>query len=141
MNIALMAHDRKKELMVQFCIAYCGILSGHSICATNTTGKLVAEATGLPITLYLSAAQGGAQQIGARIAYNEIDLVLMFSDPDNRDPWEDQRIIETLRHCDKHNVPVGTNLASAEMLIMGLQRGDLDWREMIHPRRSIRSVR
>ena len=65
----------------------------------------------------------------------------MFSDPDNRDPWEDQRIIETLRHCDKHNVPVGTNLASAEMLIMGLQRGDLDWREMIHPRRSIKSNR
>ena len=67
MNIALMAHDRKKELMVQFCIAYCGILSGHSICATNTPGRLVAEATGLPITLYLSAAQGGAQQVGAPI--------------------------------------------------------------------------
>ena len=81
MNIALMAHDRKKELMVQFCIAYCGILSGHNICATNTTGRLVSDATGLPITLYLPASQGGAQQIGARIAYNELDMVLFFCDP------------------------------------------------------------
>ena len=64
MNIALMAHDRKKELMVQFCIAYCGILAEHSLCATHVTGKLVSEATGLPITLYLHADQGGAQQIG-----------------------------------------------------------------------------
>ena len=79
MNIALLAHDGKKELMVQFCIAYCGILSGHDICATNTTGKLVSEATGLPVSLFLSKNQGGHQQIDARIAYNEIDLVLMFS--------------------------------------------------------------
>ena len=78
MNIALLAHDGKKELMVQFCIAYCGILSGHDICATNTTGKLVSEATGLPVTLYLPGSQGGSQQIGARIDYNEIDLVLFF---------------------------------------------------------------
>ena len=141
MNITLMAHDKKKELMVQFCTAYKSILAKHNLFATATTGRLVADATGLPISLFLSHKNGGHQQIDARIAYNEIDLVLMFSDPDNRDPWEDQRIIETLRHCDKHNVPVGTNLASAEMLIMGLQRGDLDWREMIHPRRSVKSIR
>ena len=141
MNIALTAQDKKKELLVQFCTAYKSILAKHNLFATATTGRLVADATGLPISLFLSHKNGGHQQIDARIAYNEIDLVLMFSDPDNRDPWEDQRIIETLRHCDKHNVPVGTNLASAEMLIMGLQRGDLDWREMIRPRRSIRSVR
>ena len=83
MNIALMAHDRKKELMVQFCIAYCGILAEHSLCATHVTGKLVSEATGLPITLYLHADQGGSQQIGARISFNEIDLVLFFCDPAN----------------------------------------------------------
>ncbi len=141
MNIALTAQDKKKELLVQFCTAYKSILAKHNLFATATTGRLVADATGLPISLFLSHKNGGHQQIDARIAYNEIDLVLMFSDPDNRDPWEDQRIIETLRHCDKHNVPVGTNLASAEMLIMGLQRGDLDWREMIHPRRSIKSIR
>ena len=79
MNIALMSHDRKKELMVQFCIAYCGILSKHTVCATNTTGKLVAEATGLPVYLFLSHEHGGSQQIGARIAYNEIDMVLFLS--------------------------------------------------------------
>ena len=141
MNIALTAQDKKKELLVQFCTAYKSILAKHNLFVTATTGRLVADATGLPISLFLSHKNGGHQQIDARIAYNEIDLVLMFSDPDNRDPWEDQRIIETLRHCDKHNVPVGTNLASAEMLIMGLQRGDLDWREMIHPRRSVKSIR
>ena len=99
MNIALMAHDRKKELMVQFCIAYCGILAEHSVCATNTTGKLVSEATGLPVTLYLHADQGGAQQIGARIAYNEIDLVLFFCDPANPGGFDDINKIERL--CDQ----------------------------------------
>ena len=85
MNIALMSHDRKKELMVQFCIAYCGILSKHTICATNTTGRLVSEATGLPVQLFLSHEHGGSQQIGARIAYNEIDMVLFFNDPQSGD--------------------------------------------------------
>ena len=132
MNIAIMAHDKKKELMVQFCIAYKGILAKHSLSATNTTGRLVSEATGLPITLYLSRAQGGQQQVGARIAYNEIDLVLLFTDPNTTDPWDDAQMIETIRHCDKQNVPIATNLASAEMFILGLQRGDLDWREMVH---------
>ena len=83
MNIALIAHDEKKELMVQFCIAYCGILSKHNLCATGTTGKLVSEATGLKIQQFLSGSQGGDQQIGARIACNEIDLLLMFRDPLN----------------------------------------------------------
>ena len=87
MNIALLADDGKKELMVQFCIAYCGILAEHNICATTTTGKLVSEATGLPITLYLHDKQG-AQQIGARIAYNEIDLVLCFCDPANPEGFD-----------------------------------------------------
>ena len=128
MNITLMAHDKKKELMVQFCTAYKSILSKHSLSATAATGRLVSEATGLPVTLFLSKSQGGHQQIDARIAYNEIDLVFMFSDPNDTDPWEDQRIMRTLRLCDTYNVPCATNLASAEMLILGLQRGDLDWR-------------
>ena len=80
MNIALTAHDAKKELMVQFCIAYCGILSRHTLCATGTTGKLVADATGLNIHRFLSGEQGGDQQIAARIACNEIDLLLFFRD-------------------------------------------------------------
>lgn len=131
MNITLMAHDKKKELMVQFCTAYKSVLSKHNLSATATTGRLVAEATGLPVTLYLSHNQGGHQQVDARIAYNEIDLVLLFTDPNNSDPWEDQQVVQTLHLCDAHNVPMATNLATAEMLILGLQRGDLDWREMI----------
>ena len=138
MNIALIAHDNKKELMVQFCTAYKSVLSKHNLSATATTGRLVAEATGLPVTLYLSHNQGGHQQVDARIAYNEIDLVLLFTDPNNSDPWEDQQVVQTLHLCDAHNVPMATNLATAEMLILGLQRGDLDWREMIRRKRSVR---
>lgn len=138
MNITLMAHDKKKELMVQFCTAYKSVLSKHNLSATATTGRLVAEATGLPVTLYLSHNQGGHQQVDARIAYNEIDLVLLFADPNNSDPWEDQQVVQTLHLCDAHNVPMATNLATAEMLILGLQRGDLDWREMIRRKRSVR---
>ena len=138
MNITLMAHDKKKELMVQFCTAYKSILAKHTLSATATTGRLVADATGLPVTLFLSHNQGGHQQVNARIAYNEIDMVLLFSDPNGTDPWEDQQIVQTIHLCDTHNVPIATNLASAEMLILGLQRGDLDWREMIRPKRSIR---
>ena len=132
MNIAFLAHGKKKQLMVQFCTAYKSVLSKLSLFATATTGRLIVENTDLPITLLLNHKQGGHQQINARIAYNEIDLVLLFSDPNTIDPWEDAQIMETVRHCDKHNVPIATNLASAEMLIMGLQRGDLDWREMLH---------
>ncbi|MBQ2244824.1 MAG: methylglyoxal synthase [Oscillospiraceae bacterium] len=131
MNIAFLAHDKKKELMVQFCTAYKSVLSKHELYATATTGRLIADNTGLPVDLLLSHKQGGHQQINARIAYNEIDLVLLFTDPNTVDPRDDSQMVETIRHCDKHNVPVATNLASAEMLIMGLQRGDLDWREML----------
>ena len=138
MNITLLAHDKKKELMVQFCTAYKSILAKHSISATATTGRLVAEATGLPLILLLSHNQGGHQQVDARIAYNEVDLVLMFTDPNSIDPWEDQQIVQTIHLCDTYNVPVATNLASAEMLILGLQRGDLDWREMLRTKRSVR---
>ena len=137
MNISLMAHDKKKELMVQFCTAYKSVLMRHNLYATATTGRLVADATGLPITLFLAHSQGGHQQGDARISYNEIDLVLMFTDPNNIDPWEDQQLMHTIHLCDTHNVPIATNLASAEMLILGLQRGDLDWREMIRPKRTL----
>ena len=129
MNIALLSHDRKKELMVQFCIAYSGILGRHSVCATATTGRLVAEATGLPITLCLSCAHGGAQQIGARISYNEIDMVLFFTDPQSHEM--DADLDHIIRLCDQYSIPVATNVATAEMLILGLDRGDLDYREIL----------
>ena len=134
MNIAFLAHDKKKELMVQFCTAYKSVLMKHNLFATATTGRLIADNTGLPITLLLSHKQGGHQQINARIAYNEIDLVLLFTDPNTTDPWDDAQMIETIRHCDRHNVPYASNLASAEMLVLGLARGDLDWRNIVNPK-------
>lgn len=130
MNIALTAHDAKKELMVQFCIAYCGILSRHTLCSTGTTGKMVSEATGLKLERFLSGPQGGDQQIAARIAYNEIDLLLFFRDSLNPKPNEPNDM-NLLRLCDMHNIPVATNIATAEMLIHGLERGDLDWRDIV----------
>lgn len=134
MNIALIAHDKKKELMVQFCIAYCGILSRHNLCATGTTGKQVSEATGLRIQKYLSGAQGGDEQISARISCNEIDLLLFFRDPITPQPHEPNEA-NLLRLCDVHNIPVATNIATAEALIHSLEHGDLDWREIVNPSR------
>jgi len=130
MTIALIAHDSKKELMVQFCIAYCGILSRYNLVATGSTGKTVEEATGLEIVKFLSGSQGGAQQIAARIGCDEIDLLLMFRDPSGAKEGEpDEQVL--LRLCDVHNIPVATNIATAEMLIHSLDRGDLDWREIV----------
>ncbi len=130
MTIALIAHDAKKELMVQFCIAYCGILSHHTLVATSTTGRTVAEATGLKINKFLPGSQGGSQQIASRIGCDEIDLLLLFRDPLNPKPHEPDEA-SLLRLCDVHNIPVATNIATAEVLIHGLERGDLDWREIV----------
>lgn len=128
MNIALIAHDSKKELIVQFCIAYCGILSRYNICATGTTGKLVSEATGLQIQRFMSGSQGGDQQLASSISCNEVDLLLFFRDPLTAKSHEPNDI-NILRLCDVHNIPVATNIATAEALIHALERGDLDWRE------------
>ncbi len=130
MTIALIAHDAKKELMVQFCIAYCGILSHHTLVATGTTGRMVAEATGLNINTFLPGSQGGSQQIASRIGCDEIDLLLIFRNPLNPKPNEPDDV-SLLRLCDVHSIPVATNIATAEVLIHGLERGDLDWREIV----------
>lgn len=133
MNIAIMCHNRKQELMVQFCTAYCGLLSKHTLCATNATGRMVAEATGLPVNLFLSHEHGGIEQIGQRIIYNEIDMVLFFNYPLDTDM--DDSVMYITRLCDQHSVPMATNVATAEMLIHGLARGDLDWRIGMNPNR------
>ena len=130
MTIELIAHDAKKELMVQFCIAYCGILSHHTLVATGTTGRMVAEATGLNINTFLPGSQGGSQQIASRIGCDEIDLLLIFRNPLNPKPNEPDDV-SLLRLCDVHSIPVATNIATAEVLIHGLERGDLDWREIV----------
>ncbi len=134
MNIACIAHDKKKELMVQFCIAYKGILQKHSLFATDTTGKLITENTGMDVYRFLPGPQGGDQQIGARVAYNEIDLVLFFRDPITPEGYEPD-VSGLLRLCDMHNIPIATNLATAEVLIHGLDRGDLDWRDIVNPKK------
>ncbi|HHX53960.1 MAG TPA: methylglyoxal synthase [Clostridiales bacterium] len=134
MDIGIIADDRKKELMAQFCIAYCGILAKHRLCATGTTGKYIESATGLKIEKLLSGEIGGAQQLISRIAYDEIDLLLFFRDTlPAADTEADRNDANLLRLCDIHNVPVATNLATAEILVRALDRGDLDWRELINP--------
>lgn len=134
MNIALIAHDKKKELMAQFCIAYKGILSRHSLYATDATGKVIIDNTGMSVYRFLPGPQGGDQQIGARVAYNEIDLVLFFRDPLTAEAYEPD-VAGLLKLCDMHNIPIATNLATAEVLIHGLDRGDLDWRDIVNPKK------
>ena len=133
MEIAIIAHDIKKELMTQFCIAYCGILSKHNLCATSITAKYISEATGLDIERLLTGEQGGEQQIASRISYNEIDILLFFRDT-RPDAIPDEGELELLKLCDRYNVPVATNIATAEVLVTALDRGDLDWREIVNPR-------
>ena len=132
MQIAIIAHDLKKELMAQFCIAYCGTLSKHKLCATAVTAKYISEATGLEIDKMMAGDQGGEEQIASRIAYNEIDVLLYFKDtrPNQNDHPAGN---ELLRVCDANNIPVATNIATAEVVINALERGDLDWREIVNP--------
>lgn len=132
MEIAIIADDKRKELMTQFCIAYCGILSKHVLCATDITGKYIEDATGINIDRYLAGSCGGVEQITSRIAFDEIDMVLFFRDG-VPNPEKDARASELIRACDLHNVPVATNIATAEVLVCALDRGDLDWREFINP--------
>lgn len=132
MDIAIIADDNKKELMTQFCIAYCGILARHRLSATSVTGKYIAEATGLEIEQMLAGVDGGTEQIAARIAYNEIDLLFYFKSTEKR-PEEMGVDQDVLRLCDIYNIPVATNIATAEALVMALDRGDLDWRKLINP--------
>jgi len=136
MEIAIIAHDLKKELITQFCIAYCGILSKHNICATSITAKYISDATGLKIEKLLSGEQGGEQQIASRIAYNEIDVLLYFRDTRPSDEYTEHDKIEKelLIMCDRYNIPVATNIATAELIIMALDRGDLNWRELVNPK-------
>ena len=138
MEIALIAHDKKKELMTQLCIAYCGILSKHNLCATSITGKYIADATGLKIERLLPGTHGGEQQILSRIAYNEIDILLYFRDTSGGEPMSETEA-NLIRMCDIHNVPVATNIATAEMLVLGLDRGDLSWRDIVNPKRPPRT--
>ncbi|OPJ55535.1 methylglyoxal synthase [Alkalithermobacter paradoxus] len=128
MNISLIAHDNKKEEMVNFALAYKDILSKYTLHATGTTGRRIQEATGLDIKRFLSGPLGGDQQIGARIAEENMDLVIFLRDPMTAQSHEPD-IQALIRLCDVHQVPIATNLASAEIFIKALERGELNWRE------------
>lgn len=130
MNIALIAHDNKKKHMINFTIAYKHILEKHTLFATGTTGRLINEATGLELTRFLSGPLGGDQQIGAEIAKDNIDLVIFMRDPLTAQPHEPD-VLALLRLCDVHGVPLATNIASGEVLLKALDRGDMDWRKIL----------
>ena len=132
MEIAIIAHDNKRELMAQFCIAYYNVLKEHRICATAATGKYVADAAGLAIEKLLIGDGGGEQQMASRIAYNEIDCLLYFKDTAQANSYNEDAM-NILRLCDMNNIPVATNIATAEILIRAVGAGDLDWRNYVNP--------
>ena len=129
MNIGLIAHDSKKRLMQNFCIAYKGILNKNQLFATGTTGRLIEEVTNLTVHKFLAGHLGGDQQLCAQIEHNQIDLVIFLRDPFTSKSHEPD-VNNVVRLCDMYNIPLATNLASAELLIKSLDRGDLEWREM-----------
>ena len=130
MNIGLVAHDSKKKLMQNFCIAYRGILSKNKLFATGTTGRLIEEVSNLTVHKYLAGHLGGEQQLGSEIEHNDIDMVIFLRDP--LSPKSHEPDVNNVIHlCDTYNIPCATNLATAELLIKALDRGDLEWREII----------
>ena len=129
MNIGLVAHDAKQKLLQSFCIAYRGILSKHDLYATGTTGRMIEEGTGLTIHKYLAGHLGGSQQMGAQIENNQLDMMIFLRDPQNPKIHE-PNVFDIIALCDVHNIPFATNIATAELLVKALDRGDLDWREL-----------
>ena len=129
MNVGLMAHDAKKKLMQNFCIAYRGILCKHELFATGTTGRLVEEVANLTVHKYLAGHLGGEQQLAAQIEHNQLDLMIFLRDPVMPKSHEPD-VNDIVRLCDMHNIPMATNLATAELMVKALERGDLEWREM-----------
>ncbi|WP_096188654.1 methylglyoxal synthase [Evansella halocellulosilytica] len=134
MNIAFIAHDKKKEDIVQFVSAYNHLFEKHELYSTGTTGKRIMEATNLSIHRFQSGPLGGDQQIGALIATNKMDLVLFFKDPLTAQPHEPD-ISALIRLCDVYSIPLATNMATAEVLVRGLNRGDFQWREIVRGER------
>ena len=130
MNIGLIAHDSKKTLMQNFCIAYRGILAKNQLFATGTTGRLIEEVANLNIHKYLAGHLGGTQQMAAQIEHNQMDLVIFLRDPLTPKTHEPD-VNDVVRLCDTYNIPLATNLATAELLIKALDRGDMEWREVV----------
>ena len=134
MNIGLIAHANKKALMQNFCVAYQPILTKHTLFATGTTGLQIEAVTNLHVRKYLTGSFG-EQQLCTQIDNNSIDMVIFLRDPD-ADSVHEPNLANVVLHCDMHNIPVATNLATAELLILALDRGDLDWRMIYKAERS-----
>lgn len=130
MNIALIAHDKKKEAMINFSIAYEDVLKEHQLYATGTTGTKIEAATGLNVHKFQSGPIGGDQQIGAMVANNEMDIILFLRDPLTAQPHEPD-VSALMRLCDVHLIPLATNIAAAEIIIRALKRGDFSWRKVV----------
>jgi methylglyoxal synthase len=130
MNIALIAHDKKKDDMIRFATAYKDIFKEHQLFATGTTGLKIMEATGLSIHRFQSGPFGGDQEIGSMIANNKMDMVFFFRDPLTAQPHEPD-VTALIRLCDVYAIPLATNMGTGEVLIRGLKRGDLSWRDVI----------
>ena len=130
MNIALVADDNKKTLMENLCIAYRHILIKHDVFATGTTGSLIEETSSLPVHKYLAGDLGGEQQLASQISNNEIDLIIMLKDTDST-MRIDHNSETVMRLANDHNIPLATNLSTAEVLLLALDRGDLDWRNLV----------
>ena len=134
MNIGFIAHNSKKSLIEDFCIAYKGILAKHQVYATGTTGRRIEEVTNLHVHKFLAGSVGGDKQFMEMIARGDMDMVIFFYNPTMIDPKEPD-VFDITRCCDQYNIPVATNIATAESLILGLDRGDLDWRNIVNPNR------
>ena len=130
MNIALIAHDKKKDDMIRFTTAYKEILKDHSLFATGTTGLKIMEATGLEVYRFQSGPLGGDQEIGAMIAQNKMDMIIFFRDPLTAQPHEPD-VTALIRLCDVYEVPLATNMGTGEVLVRGLERGDISWRNIV----------
>lgn len=128
MKVGLIAHDEKKRLMQDLCVAYKPILRRHELFATETTGRLVEEATGLRVHKFLSGHIGGMEQFGAALEENTLDMVIFLRDPEHVKS-HDLSMSDVVRLCDVHNIPIATNIATSELLILALDRGDLEFRE------------
>lgn len=127
MNVGIIAHNSKKPLIEDFCIAYKNILAKHEVYATGTTGRRIEEVTNLRVHKFLPGSMGGDKQITEMIERGDIDMVIFFYNPSMINPKEPD-VYQISRCCDQYNVPIATNIATAESLILGLDHGDLDWR-------------
>lgn len=134
MKIALIAHDRKKDDLIQFVTAYRNILDEHELYATGTTGQRIIDETGLAVIRFQSGPLGGDQQIGAMVANNEMDMIIFFRDPLTAQPHEPD-VTALIRLCDVYQIPLATNMGTAEVLLKGLKEGFIDWR-LLQERRS-----